>query len=254
MKLICVDTDREALVAGSVDEASLFAAIRFTNIAREAIAHHGYFSVALSGGKTPLRVYELLSQPFLASRLDWSKVRLFWSDERAVPPESPDSNFHMAMQYFTKPPLDKAVPFRMPAESADLDKAAYFYEKLIQDNCCEGRLDLLLLGVGTDGHTASLFPNTAALAKSEKLVVPCIDYEHNIRRLTLALPCIYDTRYTLALVFGKEKAKILNEVFYGRLDPKQCPAKYIGRGRRSALFIITSDTTTLFPPSLARLK
>jgi len=247
MKLVHIG-GRELLIAQNSDEASLFAAIRFIHVGRQAILNHQFFSVALSGGQTPRKLYEILAQPAMAERLDWSKVRLFWSDERAVPPDHPESNFHVAMEYFSKPPLNQATLFRMHAEEADLHRAAHRYETQISANCWNNRLDLLLLGMGSDGHTASLFPDSEVLSENERLVAPSIDDTTGMRRLTLTIPCIQDALFTLVLVFGKEKAEVLKEVCVGIKEPKKCPAKYIGKGRLPALFIVTPDATSLLPP------
>src|SRR5205807_5236969 len=117
---------------------------------------------------TPKKLYERILQSELAFQVDWAHVNVFWSDERAVPPDSPESNYGMAMHYFCKEPLDTSKKFRMPADERDLNKAAASYEAQIKKYCVQGRFDLVLLGVGEDGHTASLFPNTEALKVEDK--------------------------------------------------------------------------------------
>src|SRR5207253_1775325 len=129
--------------------------------------------------------YEKLATLELAYQLDWSRVNIFWSDERAVPPDHPDSNYAMAMHYFGKEPLDLSKKFRMPADEADLQKAAADYERQIKKQCFGECLDLVLLGIGDDGHTASLFPKTEALHVEDKLVTANFVPAKNSHRMTL---------------------------------------------------------------------
>lgn len=240
MQLFPIDTHREVLVAETDTAAITFAAVRFLSIAQRAIAEHNSFSVALSGGSTPKKLYEYLLHSERAKEIDWSHVNLFWSDERAVPPDDPQSNYKMAMHYFSQPPLNAAKVFRMEAEDSDREQAALDYEHLIRTHCFEERLDLVLLGIGDDCHTASLFPGTKALFVEDHLVTPSIFPEKKSHRMTLTFRCINEARKILVLAFGKEKGKALQTVFFGKKDPEKCPAQLIGDNNIPVLFIIDS--------------
>ena len=151
---------------------------RFVIAARKAIEANGIFRVALSGGSTPKQVYPLLLEPARRDAIDWSRVEFFWGDERAVPPDHPDSNFGVAYQTLIAhlPNVRPDRIHRMPAEAPDIDAAALSYEGEIRLAFgARGNeppaFDLIWLGMGPDGHTASLFPGTLALEEAERWVV-----------------------------------------------------------------------------------
>jgi len=216
------------------NEAIDFCVKDFYALARQAIVERGIFTVALSGGSTPKNLYKALASSPLATSIDWNRVCLFWSDERAVPPDDPESNWGMAMQFFSKPPLALAQKFRMEADADSLDAAAVRYEKQIMSSCPEQRLDLIYLGMGDDGHTASLFPNTAALQEKKRLVVANFIPEKGVWRMTLTFPCINNARHIVILVFGEKKAAVLQEVFN---KPGVYPISEVGTNEVPALFV-----------------
>ena len=205
-------------------ESLAFAAAEFiTQAAQSAIQDYGRFSVALAGGNTPRLAYQRLAMPDFIDRLDWKKVQIFWGDERCVPADSPDSNFRMA-----KEALLDHVP--VPEENihilhGDLDPetAALRYETELRaffrtPGASDDRpttFDLILLGLGDDGHTASLFPGSPALSERERWVV---NVDHNqpppplVPRLTLTLPAINAAMRIAFLVSGRSKAEILASV------------------------------------------
>lgn len=250
MQLFPIDTHREVLVAETESAAISFAAVRFLSIAQRAINEHNSFSVALSGGSTPKKLYEYLLQSERSKEIDWSRVNLFWSDERAVPPDDPQSNYKMAMHYFSQPPLNAAKVFRMEAEDGDREEAARDYEHLIRKTCFEERFDLVLLGIGEDCHTASLFPGTKALFVEDHLVTPSIFPEKKSYRMTLTFRCINEARKILVLAFGKEKGKVLQTVFYEKKDPEKYPAQLIGGDTIPVLFIIDSAAASEIKPTI----
>lgn len=186
---------------------------------REAIADHGFFYLALSGGSTPKNIYHLLAQPEFRSQLDWSRVLLFWSDERCVPPTDSESNYRMAYDagLETLPLLPEHI-FRMHGES-DPKQAGDAYDQLIQKIVPDGCFDLVMLGMGTDGHTASLFPHTAALQVTDKLATANYIPDKKSWRITLTLPCINKARIAVFYVTGDEKAQRVAEVFAGAKVP-----------------------------------
>ena len=250
MQLLQIDSTREALISDDEDSSIAFAAISFINSAALAIKERGSFSVALSGGSTPKKLYETILKSDRADQVDWSRVNIFWSDERAVPPDSEESNYGMAMHYFCKEPLDVSKKFRMPADEQDLDKAAVAYEAQIRKHCVGERFDLVLLGIGDDGHTASLFPNTKALQVEDKLVVANFVPEKNAYRMTLTFPCINDARKIIVLAFGKAKAKILKTVLFGKPDFEKYPAQRVGQGKAATLYIIDREAASALPIKL----
>jgi 6-phosphogluconolactonase len=208
---VSMPTDRWEMVTLPDQEAAVtFAVAHFIETGRKAIEARGLFSVALSGGSTPKAIYAMLTEPEIAPLLDWSRVLLFFSDERAVPPDHEESNFHMAMSRLSKLPIREENVFRMQAEH-DIEVQAAAYEHLLKKKC-EGVLDLIMLGMGPDGHTASLFPETGALSVTDRLVVPNYIPKLDAWRLTLTFPCINAARNTVLYVLGEEKRDILNQV------------------------------------------
>jgi 6-phosphogluconolactonase len=172
-------------------------------------------SVALSGGSGPPPLFSVLSKPPHRDRLPWHEVQWVWGDERAVAPDSPDSNYHLAAEKLLGPlniPADRI--HRMPADRPDLDNAAAEYEQTIRRILPAGPngvpvLGVALQGVGADGHTASLFPGTAALDESQRLVVPNYSPHHEYKRLTMTYPMLMAAREILFLVTSAKKAGIM---------------------------------------------
>src|SRR6185369_8606463 len=192
----------ELLVPGDYDATLHFCVEHFINTCRDAIQDHGQFFVALSGGSTPKAIYELLCQPPYSSEIEWSKIHLFWSDERSVPPTSPDSNYHMAMKAgFEKMLFVPEHIHRMVAET-DIEKHALQYEKKILKTLQGQSFDLIMLGMGEDGHTASLFPETEALKAKGRLVVANHVPQKETWRMTLTFDCINDAANTVFYVMG----------------------------------------------------
>jgi 6-phosphogluconolactonase len=183
----------------------------FIQIAKNSIETTGQFSVALSGGSTPKALYNNLKNYDTA--LDWSKVFIFWSDERSVGPDNPDSNFHMAMSNGIKDlPIPTPQIFRMKAE-IDAAANAQVYENLIKDNVPKASFDLILLGMGDDGHTASLFPNTKALKETTRLVVENEVPQKETLRMTFTYPLISKAKHILFMVIGDGKDDMVKKVF-----------------------------------------
>lgn len=193
--------------------------------AREAIEVSGRFAVALAGGSTPKMTYERLAGDH-ADDLDWSKVHCFFGDERTVPPDHENSNYRMA-----KEALLDHVPvggvYRMRGELAPAE-AARAYEDELRGFFGEApRLDLTILGIGEDGHTASLFPQTPALDVADRWVVENPVEKLDTTRVTLTIPVINASRAVVFLVAGDDKAEALKEILEGEADPHYYPAKLI---------------------------
>jgi 6-phosphogluconolactonase len=198
--------------------ADLFqaAAAEFAALAWDAAQSNGRFSVALSGGSTPKSLYELLASGSIPN-IPWDKIFFFFGDERFVPPDHPDSNYRMAREagLFAKVPDDHV--FRVRTEEKDADTAALDYEQTLRKffGLRPGelpRFDLVLLGLGPDGHTASLFPGTAALNEKSRLVVANWIEKFQTYRITLTLPVLNHAACIVFLVSGQDKAKIVREV------------------------------------------
>ena len=225
------------------DPAAVFAAaaVEFLQRARTAIQGSGRFTVALSGGATPKHLYSLLATQ---SGAPWDKMRFFFSDERHVPPDHPDSNFRMANEsLFSQAPIPKENIFRVPAEIPDADTAAQSYEQTLRQFFAledDGlpRFDLILLGMGPDGHTASLFPGTAALHEDERLVAANWVEKFKTWRLTFTYPVINNAAAVLFMTTGAEKQEALLQVLQGKPDPENYPAQGIQPTNGSLLWLV----------------
>ncbi|HVA67170.1 MAG TPA: 6-phosphogluconolactonase [Elusimicrobiota bacterium] len=194
------------------------AAKRFAGAAKEAARRNGRFAVALSGGGTPKGFYELLGQEPLSREIDWDQCRFFWGDERAAPPDDARSNFRMAREAFlSRVPIPEANVHRFEAELPDLEEAARRYEGvLIREFGLEEdglpRFDQIWLGVGPDGHTASLFPGSRALDETERLACANWAPSQDAWRLTLTYPVLNRAAEVVFLAAGAEKADILRRI------------------------------------------
>ena len=201
-------------VFDSPQELFRAAAEKFCVLGSSAIRERGKFAVALSGGSTPRGLHQELVTHF-ASRLDWSKVFFFWGDERHVAPDSSDSNYRMANEtLLSKLPIPPENIFRVPSELPDARQAAAKYEQTLQqffhlNSDSFPRFDFILLGMGPDGHTASLFPGTAALQERDRLVVANWVEKLNTFRITFTYPVLNDATCVMFLVNGDEKAEMV---------------------------------------------
>lgn len=202
-------------------DASLALAERIVETARVAIEEHGQYTMALSGGKTPELLYSLLASEF-SERMAWNSVHLFWGDERFVPQDHPDSNFRMAYHaWISKVPIPHQNIHRIPTETETPEEAARSYEKTLKeffnppDNKSIPAFDAILLGVGTDGHTASLFPGSRVLGEKSRWVVS-VEAPPSVfpkKRITLTLPLINSSREVFFFAFGDEKKNVLRAIF-----------------------------------------
>jgi len=221
------------------------AADEFVTECRQAITDHGRFTVALSGGSTPKTLHAVLVErskkdPKL---IDWSRVQIFFGDERHVPPDSPDSNFRMANEtLLSEVPIPKENIHRIRCENPDAAKAAAEYDaelaQAFQLQASEfPRFDLILLGMGPDGHTASLFPKTAALNELTKRVVANWVEKFNTWRVTFTRPTLNNAASVILMVAGEDKAAALAEVMdCGRAE--MYPVKYVKPASGNLIWII----------------
>ncbi len=215
------------------DDAELLAraaAARFADLARESYAERGFFAVALSGGSTPRRIYELLAGKDFKGRVAWRGVHVFFGDERMVPPDHAESNYRMANEaLLSKVGIPPENVHRIGGVG-DAGSNASAYELELRALFGEDgwpRLDLILLGMGDDGHTASLFPGTAALNEKRLWVAPNWVEKLGAWRVTLTAPVINAARHVTFLVTGAGKAARLREVLKGEHDPSRLPSQLI---------------------------
>jgi 6-phosphogluconolactonase len=195
---------------------------RVVAAAAEAIAERGIFRIALSGGGTPKAVYPVILEPARRDRVDWSRVEFFWGDERAVPPDHPESNFGVAyaMLISQLPDVRPDRIHRMPAEAADLESAALSYESELRlafdvRGSEPPAFDFVWLGMGPDGHTASLFPGSDALDEHERWAIATWSPTMGTWRMTLTLPVLNAGRQVVYAVTGSDKAAPLASVRSG---------------------------------------
>lgn len=199
------------------------AASQIVKLARDCIALRGSFSFALAGGSTPRALYELLASEPYASNIDWQNTHVLFDDERAVAPDDELANYKMAQTaLLSKVPIPAENVHRMEAEREDLESAARDSEEVLK---AFFPLDLVLLGMGDDGHTASLFPHSPVLAESTLLcaATPVASLQPHLRRLTLTFPAINAARFIWIIVTGESKASRLQNVFEGARDIGSTP-------------------------------
>jgi 6-phosphogluconolactonase len=230
------------------------AAEECVRLALEAVKARGRFSIALAGGSTPKRLYALLareSESSFRSSFPWQETHFFWGDERHVPPDHADSNYRMAFEtMLSKVPVEPSQLHRIKSESPDAGKAALDYEEdLLQYfHLTRGlwpRFDLALLGLGQDGHTASLFPETEVLDEKTRLASAVWVSKFRSSRITLTAPLLNHTANVLFLVSGKDKAEALRAVLHGEFQPRRYPAQLIRLEEGSLTWLVERDAAAL---------
>ena len=241
------------------EEVALKAARRFARLADQYVVGCGRFTVALSGGSTPRTMNSLLAAPPFLDTVPWSSIYFFWGDERCVPPDHADSNYRMAREtLLSRVPVPEDNVFRIPAENPDHDRAAEEYETTLRSfflrNASKSstaplpnvpRLDLVLLGMGPDGHTASLFPHTTALQADDRIVVSNYVEKMNAHRITLTARTINNARNVTFLAAGEDKAEPLKVVLEGARQPETCPSQLIHPQNGSLLWMVDEAAARL---------
>jgi 6-phosphogluconolactonase len=215
----------------NIDILSHEAAQYIVRIATESITTHGRFTIALSGGTTPRKLYGLLGSEPYRSQIDWTLVHIFWSDERCVPPNSEESNYHLAHEVLlSKISIPAVQVHRMPADMPDRNAASQEHEnemRRVFETDGIPNFDLIQLGMGPEAHTASLFPHQAALHEQQRLVVPVSVPKPPPDRLTFTPPLLNAARNVLFLVAGSDKADALHAVLEGPYNPDEYPAQIV---------------------------
>lgn len=208
------------------------AAARYiVQIANEALTAHDRFTIALSGGSTPKRLYGLLALEPYCNQIDWTRAEIFWGDERCVPPDDAESNYHLAYEVMlSKLPIPASHVHRIPADQSDRVAASAAYEQEMRRVFGTDRVpsfDLIQLGLGPEAHTASLFPHQASLRETERLVMSVSVPKPPPARLTFTPPLLNAAKHILFLVTGAEKADAVQAVLEGEYQPDEYPAQIV---------------------------
>ena len=236
---------RELIIFPDGNAIARRAAEEFLLAANEAVAQHGSFTVALAGGSTPKALYTLLAtDPAFRDKLPWERINFFFGDERHVPPDNDQSNYRMASEsLFSKAPIQPSQITRIRAEYPDAEKAALEYQQALRAyfKMKEGeypRFDLVLLGMGEEGHTLSLFPGTKALHASNRVVVRNWVGKLYTDRITLTAPAANQANRVIFMVTRSDKALALKAVLEGPYEPDQLPAQLIQPASGKLLWLV----------------
>jgi 6-phosphogluconolactonase len=248
-------SNQEIRILPDANAIAQTAAAEFLDAAQSAVQEKGSFSVALAGGSTPKALYGLLaSNPLLEAKVRWSKMQFFFGDERHVPPDDAESNYRMAKEaMFAKAPVDPKQVHRIRAENSNAAEAAEEYEAELRE-CFQlkagqlPRFDLVLLGMGPEGHTASLFPGTKALQEEHRLVVSNWVGKLYTDRITLTPPVFNNAARIMFLVHGAEKAPALKAVLEGPYELNQLPAQIIRPARGKVMWLVDPTAASMLAP------
>lgn len=227
-------------IYNNTEEINSVAADLFVAAAQKAIAKKGKFTVVLTGGSSPAGIYKLLASDAYKSKIDWSKVFVFWGDERWVPLNDDLSNAKMSYAtLLSHVPIPKNNIFEMYAAAVSPEEYAVTYEQSIKEVLGnEGKFDLILLGMGDDGHTASLFPGQEVLEEQEKWVAAYYLEPQKMNRITLTAPLINKAEKIVVVAFGEKKAHALKEVTTGVYNPTTYPMQLIKPVSGELLFLV----------------
>jgi 6-phosphogluconolactonase len=247
MRPISPVTNREIIICRDAEELSRRAAGQFVLLARQALAAQGRFSVALSGGSTPKALYSSLATGEFSEQLAWRQIHLFWGDERCVAPDHAESNFRMVKEsLLSKIVIPSDSVHRMAGEKEPQLAVAEYEAQLRLHFHIEGdtvpRFDLVLLGLGEDGHTASLFPGSSALNETRRLVATTYVAKLNAYRLTLTFPVINNAAQIAFLVAGESKSAIVKAI----LTTEKCdyPAARIRPENGQLVWFVTKEAAS----------
>jgi 6-phosphogluconolactonase len=237
---------RDVILCRNGDDVCRQAAAEFVSVAQLSLRDKSRFAVALSGGSTPRALYSLLATPEFSRQVSWPQVHLFWGDERCVPPDHPESNYRMVRETLLgKIKIPPENVHRMAGEKEPCIAAAE-YEDELKDffQLTPGafpRFDLILLGLGEDGHTASLFPGSDALKETKRLVAATYVAKLNAHRLTLTLPVLNHGAVVLFLVAGASKAPVVKEILRDDGQALRFPAAQVQPVDGRLIWLLTED-------------
>jgi 6-phosphogluconolactonase len=250
---------REVVVLPDPAAITRRAADEFLKAVSEAVAEKDSFTVALAGGSTPKAMYGTLSDdPAYRSRIPWTKLHFFFGDERPAPPDSVESNFHMANQtLFSKGLIKQEQITRIKGEYADTEKAALEYEQALRAyfRLKVGefpRFDLLLLGMGDEGHTLSLFPGTKALQANDRIVVRNWVGKLFTERITLTVPAANQAKRVIFSVTRGDKALALKAILEGPYEPEQLPTQFIKPVEGTLLWLVDKDAGSMLATNVRK--
>ena len=241
----------ETKIFDTKTELNRFAAEKFVEIGKNAVSEKGRFTVALAGGSTPKGLYQLLTTKEFADKIDWTKVYFFFGDERNVPHDSDESNYKMAREnLFNSLEIRENKIFRWQTNLDNAEKIAENYNKTIKNffDLNENEFphfDLILLGMGDDGHTASLFPATKALDETEEIAARNWVEKFDTFRLTFTFPTINNAANIMFLVTGEKKAEILSEILNSKNNEKNLPSQNVKPTNGKLFWLIDSDAAKL---------
>lgn len=223
------------------------AAQLFVDAAKKNIEEKGFFSVALTGGSSPIELHKLLATETYRSQVDWSKVFVFWGDERWVPLDDDLSNAKMSYEtLLNHVPIPESNIFPMYKEGVDAKDYAQTYEQILREKLGdEARLDFIFLGMGDDGHTASLFPGTEVLHEKDKWVDAYFLVPQDMYRITLTAPFINKADEIVVIAFGQKKAKALREVLQGENNPELYPSQLLKPTSGELIFLVDDEAAQL---------
>jgi 6-phosphogluconolactonase len=234
---------------------ALAAAELFVQVANHAVQTNGVFSAALSGGSTPQMLYKLLASEPFTEQVDWSRTQLFWGDERCVPPDHPDSNYGKAKQILLENvPIPEENVHRIEGELQPEQAAEKYEETLLrffsslptEEQRSQASFDLVLLGMGDDGHTASLFPGTPAIEEQTRWVAAQYIDKMAAWRITLTPAILNRAAQVAFLVAGAGKSYTLERVIYGSYQPERYPAQVIQPASGNLIWMVDEDAAKLF--------
>jgi 6-phosphogluconolactonase len=248
--------ERKIQVVSDAAALARAAADVFIAAANQAVETNGAFTVALSGGSTPKALYSLLTNDRdLNARVPWQKIDFFFGDERHVPPDHADSNCRTAREaLLSKVPVSPARVFRMRGEYQETERAAAEYEQTLREffHLSAGQLprfDLVMLGMGPDGHTASLFPGTKALEEHQRLVISNWVGKFYTHRITLTAPVLNNAAWVMFMAHGPDKAQPLKAVLEGPYEPAQLPSQLIHPAHGKLWWLVDQSAAALLDPS-----
>jgi len=225
-------------ILDNADHLARAAAEHFLRRSNEAVAQRGWFTVALSGGSTPKRLYQLLAEQF-RDQIPWSGIHFYWSDERHVSPRHPESNYRMTNEaMLSRVPVSPANVHRVFTENPAADAARDYEDTIVKQMGGNPRLDLILLGLGADGHTASIFPGSEVLRETKRLVAAPWVEKLKTHRITMTLALLNNGASVVFLVSGAEKAQIVKEVLEG---PEKYPAQAVKPVNGELLWLLDQE-------------
>ncbi len=236
----------EIFVFQDIDALSLKAAKIFVELSDMCIKQNGRFSVAISGGSTPIKLFSLISNEY-RNDINWERVHIFWADERCVPAEDKESNYGNAYKAFiSKVPLPNANIHRIKGEEEPVKEARRYEEEIINFFNMKDTpsFDLILLGLGEDGHTASLFPGSDAVNEKKRTAVPVFINDKTVPRITLTLPVLNNAKTVIFMVSGSAKSGILAEIIENGSKRNLYPADLVSPVSGSLIWLIDKKAAT----------